>query len=43
MYNKTSLTLPLSIEAPDSNQESDRSCIYVLGVSFLHLFLWFIY
>jgi hypothetical protein len=36
--HKTSLTQPLSIEVSVPRQESERSCIYVLGVSFF-LFL----
>ena len=35
--HKTSLTQPLSIEVSVPRQESERSCIYVLGVSFFPL------
>jgi len=35
--HKTSLTLPLFIEVPVPSQESERSCICVLGVSILPL------
>ena len=36
--HKTSLTLPLFIDVPVQNQESERSCIlYVKGVSILPL------
>ena len=32
--HKTSLTQPLYIEVPVSSQESERSCMYVLAISF---------
>jgi len=35
--HKTSITLPLFIEVPVPSQESERSCICVLGVSILPL------
>ena len=35
--HKTSLTQPLTIEVSVPSQESERSCIYVLGVSFFPL------
>jgi hypothetical protein len=35
--NKTSLALPLFIEVPVLSQESERSCVSVLGVSILPL------
>jgi hypothetical protein len=38
---KTNLILPLFIEVPASSLESERSCICVLEVSILSLFLWF--
>jgi len=41
----TSLTLPPFIEVPVSIQESERSCICVLGVSILPLSttVWYLY
>ena len=36
--NNTSLTMPLFIKVPVPSQESELSCIYVLGVSILSLF-----
>jgi hypothetical protein len=39
--HKTNLILPLFIEVPASTLESERSCICVLEVSILSLFLWF--
>jgi hypothetical protein len=36
-FHKTSLTLPLFIEVPVPSQESEQSCICVLGVVILLL------
>ena len=41
--HKTSLTPPLFIEVPVPIQENKRSCIWVLGVLILPLFLRFLY
>ena len=39
LVHRTSLTPPLFIEVPVPSQESEQSCISVLGVSILSLFL----
>jgi len=39
IMNKTSLTPPLFITVPVPNQTSDRSCICMLRLSILSLFL----
>jgi hypothetical protein len=39
MFIRTSLTPPLFIEVPVSSQESERSCICVLGIPNVSLFM----
>jgi len=43
IMNKTSLTPPLFITVPVPNQARDRSCICMLQLSILSLFLRFFY